>query len=102
MKNINDKELVIALIKDDLINKKLVNGLIGIGLDAGNYFLHLSETVFKLMGFEDAQSNEIFDRYMELASNAMFIDISNADKSMDDLALHIYTDLYSRKVYTQK
>jgi hypothetical protein len=98
MKNINEKELVIALIKDDLINKKLVNGLIGIGLEAGNYFLHLSETVFKLMEFDDSQANEVFERYMELANSAMFIDISHSDKSMDELALHIYMELCSRKI----
>jgi hypothetical protein len=98
MKNINEKELVISLIKDDLINKKLVNGLIGIGLDAGNYFLHLSETVFRLMGFDDSKANEVFERYMELASSATFIDISHSEKPMDDLALHIYTELCSRKI----
>jgi hypothetical protein len=98
MKNINEKELVVSLIKDDLINKKLVNGLIGIGLEAGNYFLHLSETVFKLMGFDDSQANEVFERYMELAGSAVFIDISHSDKPMEDLALNIYTELCYRKM----
>ena len=35
------KELIISLIKDDLVNNKLLNGLMAIGLDPGNYFLHL-------------------------------------------------------------
>jgi hypothetical protein len=98
MKNINEKELVISLIKDDLINKKLVNGLIGIGLDAGNYFLHLSEKIFALMGFDDDQSNEFFERYMELAKAAMLIDISESNEPMDDLAVQIYSELSSRKM----
>ncbi len=97
MKNINEKELILSLIKDDLINKKLVNGLNGMGLTAENYFLHLSETVFQLMGFDDSQANEVFDRYMELAGSAVYVDISMSSKPMDDLALHIYTELCSRK-----
>jgi hypothetical protein len=98
MKAKNKKKLILSLIKDDLINAKLVNGLNEIGLNTDNYFLHLSDTIFKLMGFEDNDEAEtIFERYMELTKRSMFIDISQSHKPMDYLALQIYTELLSRK-----
>ncbi|MBK7442040.1 MAG: hypothetical protein IPI65_11005 [Bacteroidetes bacterium] len=68
MKAKNKKKLILSLIKDDLINAKLVNGLNEIGLNADNYSLHLSDTIFNLMRFEDNEETETtFERYMELA-----------------------------------
>jgi hypothetical protein len=98
MKLKSDDTLVISLIKDDLINSKLVNGLNELGLNADNYFLHLKDTVFRLMGFgDDEDSEEVFKRYIELSNRALFIDISHSHKPLDDLALQIYIELSSRK-----
>lgn len=98
MKAKNKKKLILSLIKDDLINAKLVNGLIAIGLNADNYFLHLSDTIFELIGFEDNEGTAtIFEHYMELASRATYMDISQSHKPIDDLALQIYTEIVSLK-----
>jgi hypothetical protein len=98
MKLESDKTLVISLIKDDLINSKLLNGLNEMGLNADNYFLHLSETIFNLMGFDDnEESEQVFERYLELRNRAMFVDISKSNKSLNDLALQIYIELSTRK-----
>ena len=98
MKGLNDKKLILSLIKDHLINAKLVNGLNEMGLNADNYFLNLSDTIFSLMGYEDNEEAEpIFERYMELSKRAMFIDISQSNKALDDLALQIYIELSTRK-----
>ena len=92
------KKLILSLIKDDLINSKLVNSLNEIGLNADNYFLHLKDTVFKLMEFEDdEESEEVFERYIELSKRALYIDITKSHKPMDDLALQIYIELSTRK-----
>lgn len=98
MKAKNNKKLILSLIRDDLINAKLVNRLNEMGLNADSYFLNLSYTVFKLIGYEDnAETEEVFRRYMELARRAMFVDISQSHKPMNDLALEIYTEIISRK-----
>ena len=98
MKKINVKKLVLSLIKDDLINSKLVYSLNEIGLNADNYFLHLSDTIFNLLGYEDnKETEEIFKRYLQLSKHAMFVDLSQSDKPMDDLALQIYNELSARK-----
>lgn len=49
----NNKELIVSLIKDNLINTRLVHGLDLLGLDSGNYHIHLSQTIFNLIGIED-------------------------------------------------
>lgn len=98
MKAKNKEKLILSLIKDDLINAKLINGLNEAGLNADNYCLHLSDTIFKLMGFEDDEEAEtIYERYMELSRRAMFVNISHSNKPMEVLALQIYTEILSRK-----
>lgn len=37
--NTDTDKLIISLIKDDLINSKLINGLIDLGMDAGAHYL---------------------------------------------------------------
>lgn len=98
MKTKKKEKLILSLIKDDLINAKLINFLNEAGLNADNYCLHLSDTIFKLMGFKDNEEAEtIFERYMELSKKAMFVDISHSNKPMEVLALQIYTEILSRK-----
>lgn len=93
------EKLILSLIKDDLINSKLVNSLSEMGLNADHYFIHLSDTVFKLIGFKDNEETEyIYEKYMELSKRAIFIDISKSHKPLDKLALQIYTELSVRKI----
>jgi len=93
-----DEALILSLIKDDLINSKLVHGLIDVGLNAENYFLCLSETIFNLMGFEDNEAREIvFERYIELSKKAAFIDITISHKPLEGLVNEIYEELCKQK-----
>jgi hypothetical protein len=89
-----NKNLVISLIKDDLINSKLVNGLIEAGLKASHYQLFLGDTVFTLMGFkEDHYSDEIYKLYINLGKKTKYICISSSPATLDELAVEIYTVL---------
>lgn len=58
MQQNQNTSLVLSLIKDDLINNKLINGLNTLGLSAGDYHLHLSETILNLIGL-DTESDAI-------------------------------------------
>ena len=92
------KELIISLIKDDLVNSKLLSGLIDIGLDPGNYFLHLSETIFKLVGFEDNMvTDDIFAYYLRLVESVKHADVSGYPEQLDKLANEIYVELSNIK-----
>ena len=93
-----NKKLILSLIKDDLINSKLVNSLNEAGLNADNYHLYLGQTIFELMGFKDnEETEEIFEHYMNLTKRAMLMDISQSHKPLDDLAMQIYIDLSAKR-----
>jgi len=95
MKAKEKKDLILSLIKDNLINTKLVNGLSNLGLDSDQYFLHLGDTIFALMGFKN-ERDEIYENFIQLSSKANKIDISKNDSAMDSLALEIYNELELR------
>lgn len=94
-----NKKLILSLIKDDLINTKLVNGLDSLGLNAQDYLLlHLSDTIFKLMKIKDDEKGEkLFEYYLDLKNNVRFIEAAKSHDAFDDLALEIYFDLMSKK-----
>jgi hypothetical protein len=71
----NQQQLICSLIKDDLTSR-LINGLNQIGLDAGDYFIHLSETIFQLMGFENNHhTDEAYSHHLKLTRKAQSINL---------------------------
>lgn len=93
MEEINKQELILALIRDNLINMKLVIGLNALGLIADDYYLNLGDTVFKLMGFEASEKSDlIFEKvFMANSENVSQIDFSR-DEIMR-LSMEIYREL---------
>lgn len=86
------KELIISLIKDNLINTRLVNGLDILGMDSGNYHLHLSETIFKLIGIT-IDDEDFFGEYMDECRTVNNIDIFKHPELLNSLALSLYNKL---------
>lgn len=98
MTNLKKQKLILSLIKDNLINTKLVNGLNAMGLDASTYSLHLSETIFELMGFRDnKKSDQVFEYYLELVEKVNAINISQSHEALDLLTTEIYGELLTHK-----
>jgi hypothetical protein len=96
------KQLILSLIKDDLINAKLLRGLNKVGLDADKYCLFLSGTIFDLMGYPNTErSDEIFSEYIKLTERSDGIDIRETPNTLDGLAHEIYIFLV-RKARTNK
>ena len=88
------RKLIISLIKDDLINSKLANGLSDMGLKGDDYLLHLSDTIFKLVGIKDTLHNEfIYETYLEMTARAKYIDITQGHDSLNNLVEEIYSYL---------
>ena len=85
------RELIIRLIKDNLINTKLVLGLNELGLDAGHFHLSLADVVVDL---KDVKVNdEEFEEYLDLYEEVQKIDIAQDPELLDSLAEHIYNHL---------
>lgn len=94
----SSKLLVLQLIKDDIINFRLVYGLNEIGLNAGNYFLHLTEAIFSLMDFSNEErTDELYEQYHQLTKKSLHIDISVSHESLNGLVEEIYIALQERK-----
>jgi hypothetical protein len=92
------KTLAISLIKDDMINYKLVSALQTLGLDSLDYFVHLSTTVFTLMGFDNSEqlSDDVYQIYLQKIKRVKKMDIKKSHASLDALAEEIYLMLESK------
>lgn len=89
-----EKELVIRLIKDDLINYKLVSTLNDLGLHADSYLLGLSDTIFNLLQFPIDQSGDIaYEHYLKLTREVKHINIVHSPEQLHQLAHQIYAEL---------
>lgn len=98
MNTMNKEKLILSLIKDDLINNCLIRKLERIGLYSECYYLHLSSTIFELMGFENyKEADELYDKYIELTEKAGSIDITQSNKPLEKLAVEIYRDLMNNQ-----
>lgn len=91
------KKLILSLLRDDLINQKMVLSMQQMGIDASIYCLYLSETVFKLMGFKKAQiTTELCDLYAQHCYKVLALDITESRSVLEPLAQELYEAL---KVY---
>lgn len=98
MKTQKEKELILSLIKDDLVNSRLLLGLDSLGLRATDYCLHISDTIFSLMGFpENNHSERFFELYLELTKKARFLNISQSQNQLEELAQEIYAELVAHR-----
>jgi hypothetical protein len=99
METISNEELIMRLIKDSLINTKLISGLNSLGLIADDYTLFLGETIFLLMGFEAGeQSDLIFDKvYLALSEKVSDIKFSDSMQEVEILSKEIYDQLLFAK-----
>lgn len=98
--NIQDNSsLIIKLIRDCLINWKLVNGLNALGLIADDYHLYLGDTIFELMGFKGCKESDLIYENVFLASceKVRYISFAGTREELDKLSEEIYGELVLAK-----
>jgi len=85
------KRIILSIIKDDISNTRFIEGLNGLGLSAGDHFLHLPETIFALLGMEDSdQTEDLYKWYLARIREEMAV----TDKErLDWIAESIYNHL---------
>ena len=94
MKPNTKKELILSLIKDDLVNHKLLLGLDALGLRTADYYLNIGDTIFSLMGFpENSDSDRVYELYLDLTRKARFLNLSESQNQLNELAQEIYLEL---------
>jgi hypothetical protein len=93
------KEIIIKLIRDHLINMKLVSGLNALGLNADDYSLYLGDTIFLLMGFEGSEySDFIFEKvFLANSEKVKHLNFGYDTEELDRLSKLIYEELVLMK-----
>ena len=99
MKLNNRKDLIIALIKDDLINTKLVDSLNALGMQADHYRLNASITVMKLMCIKATPQHweQIFHEYIDRTRKVLQMDTDEFPQLVNALAVEIYEFLKMKR-----
>ncbi|MBI2271096.1 MAG: hypothetical protein HYU69_12190 [Bacteroidetes bacterium] len=92
---LNEKKIILSLIKDDLTNTKLVSGLNALGLNADDYNLYLGEKILSMMGFEESEQSEmVYEKiYLAMGEKVKEIDITESKEKLNELAEEIYDEL---------
>jgi len=94
MKPEKQKKLILSLIKDDLMNTQLIDGLNNIGLDAGKYYLNISESFFALMDFGNYdQETKLYNDYFDFAEEAVATNLFKTSEQLNAIALDVYNKL---------
>lgn len=88
----DNHQLILSLIKDDLVNSKLINNLIGMGIDATNYSLNLRNVILKLMDFKTV-NDQTHEKYFDFTLRSKEIDFVANPELLNPLALEIYNFL---------
>ena len=98
MKAKQQKKLILSLIRDYLVNTRLLLGLDELGFDTSHYCLSLGEAIFDLMGLEEKGYNEeLYLHFIEISERVKFIDFKDSFEKLDALALDIYNELMQHK-----
>ena len=83
------QEIIIRLIKDHLVQTRLINGLNQLGLCADDYYLHLSDTIFKMLGIPD-ENEELYTVYLDWCTKISQTEVLRDRELLNDYANEIY------------
>lgn len=86
-----NKAIVTNLIKQDLINWKMIHSLQKVQVRIDDYQLDISSIIFEIMDLENRKDvDEIFEKYVELSKPVLKLSPSQSNRKIDVLASKIY------------
>lgn len=93
------RKFMVSLILVDLINTKLVHGLIAMQLPyAEQYFTDVGNTVMNLMKFTHKDQNElVYTYYQRMLERGKYVSLNKGYGDMENLAKEIYDELLAQK-----
>lgn len=90
------RHIVIDLIKQDLINCKLIKSFDQLEINAENYLLDILESILEIMELEEHKHiDRIFNDYLKMSQRAM--SLATRDPEINELAAEIYEYLRNMK-----
>jgi hypothetical protein len=93
-----NNKLILSLIQDHIIYARLINGFQAIGLDPHDFYLNLSDTIFRLAGFVGkSQADERrFSAYLTITEKINTYDVSHWREEVEPLALEAHSLLITK------
>lgn len=86
-----DKAIIINLIKQDLINWKMINLLQKMQIRADDYQLDIGYIIFEIMDLNNRKDgDELFDKYVEMSRPILKVTTNQSNRKIDLLASKIY------------
>ena len=86
-----NKVIITNLIKQDLINWKMIYLLQKMQIRAEDYQLDISSIIFEMMDLNNLENvDEIFDKYVEMSKPILNTKASQSNRRIDLLASKIY------------
>ena len=86
-----NRAIVTNLIKQDLINWKMINLLQNMQVRADDYQLDIGSIIFEMMNLNDREDvDEIFEKYVEMSRPILKLIVGQSNKKIDLLAAKIY------------
>lgn len=87
------KSCIVTLIEDDIANFKLISTLFDMGIDAGCYESCSTTVIRYLMGMEDENADDWYERYFNLIRKGKRLDVCNDRATLHRMALEIFLSL---------
>lgn len=96
---LDTKAHIISLIRNDLINNRLISGMNNLGLEADDYLLSLNDLVFELLKLEDTDEirERFYDLYIHLMSDIVNYNAEDWQSELNELSRKIYNKLIALK-----
>lgn len=86
-----NKIIITNLIKQDLINWKMIYLLQKMQIHADDYQLDIGPIIFEMMDLENRNDlDEIFEKYAVMSKQVLKITVSQSNRKLDLLASKIY------------
>ncbi len=83
--------IIINLIKQDLINWKMIQLLQNMQVRADDYQLDIGSIIFEIMDLEDRKDvDELFEKYVEMSRPILRLMVGQSNRKIDVLASKIY------------
>ena len=83
--------IIINLIKQDLINWKMIHSLQKVQVRVDDYQLDIGSIIFEIMDLENRKDvDEIFEKYVEMSRPILKLTANQSNKKIDILASKIY------------
>ena len=86
-----NREIVTNLIKQNLINWRMINLLQKMQVRADDYQLDIGSIIFEIMDLDNRENvDEIFEKYVELSRPVLKINVDQQNRKINLLASKIY------------